>query len=286
MSTQPFDPAKYKAGQQKEWGRAAPGWKNWWQIIESGLQPISDRMMELARIRPGQHVLDIATGIGEPAVTAARLVGPGGQVLAIDLSAPMLEIARERVIELGLNNITFRELDAEKLDLPEQSFDAIFSRLGLMFLPNLQEALEKMRKLLVPGGRLVGAVWGAPQKVPFASLPMNVAMRMLQVPLPQPGLPGTFSLADPDRVTHLLTQAGFTEVRTEPMILVSEWASIDEYIRFLHEVLIQINALLAQYPVEQQAEVWQAIADGAQQFTASDGSIHTESELILLVGQR
>ena len=286
MSTQQFDPTRYKAGQQKEWGAAAPGWKNWGQRIELDLQPISDRMMELAEIRPGQQVLDVATGLGEPAVTAARMVGPAGGVVAIDMASQMLDIARMRVAELGIHNIDFREMDAEELDLSEQSFDVILCRLGLMYLPNLQTSLERMRNLLVPGGRLTAAVWGPAQKVPFVSMPMAVAMRELQVPPPPPGMPGPFSLADTDRVAQVLTQAGFTQVYTEPMTLTLEWTSIEEYVRFLQEVLVQINALLARYPVERQAEIWQAISEAAQQSTTPDGTCRTENELLLMVGRR
>lgn len=286
MSTQQFDPTRYKAGQQKEWGAAAPGWKDWGQVIGPQLQPVSDRMMELVEIQPGQKVLDVATGLGEPAVTAARMVGPSGRVIAIDIAPRMLEIARMRVDELGLHNIDFREMDAEELDLPEQRFDVILCRLGLMYLPNLQTSLKRIRNLLVPGGRLMAAVWGPAQKVPFVSMPMTVAMRELQVPPPPPGIPGPFSLADTDRVTQVLTQAGFTQVYTEPMTLTFDWTSIDEYVRFLQEVLVQINALLARYPVERQAEIWQAIAKAAQQFTTPDGTCRTENELILMVGRR
>ncbi len=317
MSTQ-FDPTRYKAGQQKEWSAAAAGWKDWGQVIGPGLQPISDRMMELAEIRPGQQVLDVATGLGEPAVTAARMVGPAGGVVAIDMASQMLDIARMRVAELGIHNmasqmldiarmrvaelgihnIDFREMDAEELDLPEQSFDVILCRLGLMYLPSLQTSLERMRNLLVPGGRLTAAVWGPAQKVPFVSMPMTVAMRELQVPPPPPGMPGPFSLADTDRVAQVLTQAGFTQVYTEPMTLTLtqvytepmtltlDWTSIDEYVRFLQEVLVQINALLARYPVERQTEIWQAIAKAAQQFTTPDGTCRTENELLLVVGRR
>src|SRR5260370_37469085 len=177
VSTQLFDPAQYKAGQGREWSTAAPAWKNWWQRIEPALQPISDRMMDLAGIRPGQQVLDVATGIGAPAVAAARRVGPTGGVIATDIAPQMLAIGRERVLELGLDNINFLEMDAKALELPESSFDAILCRFGLMFLPNLQTALGQMRELLVPGGQLTAAVWGPPQTLPFASIPLAVAPR-------------------------------------------------------------------------------------------------------------
>ena len=286
MSTQPFDAARYKAGQRREWDTAAPGYTDWGQVIGPELQPVSERMMELAGIQPGQRVLDVATGPGEPAVTAARKVGPSGHVIATDLSPQMITLGRERAAQLGLQNIDFREIDAEALDLPEQSFDVILSRFGLMYLPGPQVALERMHKLLVPGGRLVAAVWGSPQKVPFARWPMEEAIRVLQVPAPPPQMPGPFSLADPHRLEHLLTGAGFTGVHIEPMLLAVEWPSVDDYIRFQQAILTGFNAMLAKFPAEQQAAVWQAIAQAAGQSTTPDGRCRTENEVLLAVGQR
>jgi SAM-dependent methyltransferase len=286
VSTQLFDPAQYKAGQRREWSTAAPAWKNWWQRIEPALQPISDRMMDLVGIRPGQQVLDVATGIGAPAVTAARRVGPTGGVIATDIAPQMLDIGRKRVLELGLDNIDFREMDAEALELPESSFDAILCRFGLMFLPNLQTALGQMRKLLVPGGQLTAAVWGPPQKVPFASIPLAVALRELRAPAPPPGLPGPFRLADVDALKQVLRQARFSHIYTEPMVLTFEWFSPDEFVSFHREVLTQLNALLARYPIERQAEVWQAIAEAAEQYRTPAGTLLMENEVILAVGRR
>ena len=135
MTTPPFDPVQYKTTQRQEWDSASSGWNKWWSLIEQAMQPASDRLVALAELQPGQRVLDVATGIGEPAVTAARRVGPGGQVVGTDLSSEMLIIARERVSALGLKNLTFRQVDAEALDFPENSFDAVLCRFGLMFLP-------------------------------------------------------------------------------------------------------------------------------------------------------
>jgi SAM-dependent methyltransferase len=243
-------------------------------------------MLELADIQPGQRLLDVATGPGEPAVTAAHRVGPSGQVIATDLSAQMLALGRARAAELGLQNIDFREMDAEALDLPEQSFDVILSRFGLMYLPSPQVALERMHQLLVPGGRLVAAVWGSPHKVPFIRWPMEVAMRVLQVPAPPPQLPGPFSPADSHRLEQLLTEAGFSAVQTESMLVTLEWASVDDYLRFLQAILTGLNAMLAKSPVEQQAEVWRAIAQAAEQSTTPDGWCRTENEVLLAVGRR
>ena len=286
MSTQPFDAARYKAGQRREWDIAAPGLKDWGLVLGPELQPVSERMLELAGIQPGQRVLDVATGPGEPAVTAAHRVGSSGHVIATDLAPQMIALGRERAAELGLQNIDFREMDAEALDLPEQSFDITLSRFGLMYLPDPQSALDRMHQLLVAGGRLVAAVWGSPQKVPFARWPMEVAIRVLQVPAPPPQMPGPFSLADPHRLEHLLTRAGFTGVHTEPMMLTLEWPSVDDYIRFQQAILTGFNAMLAKFPAEQQAAVWQAIAEAAGQSTTPDGRCRTENEVLLAVGRR
>ena len=125
MSTPAFDPQSYKASQRDDWGIAADGWRKWWPVIERMMQPVSDRLMDLARVQSGHRVLDVATGIGEPAITAARRVGSTGQVLATDQAPQMLAIGRERAGQLGLANVEFHEMDAETLDLPAQSFDAI-----------------------------------------------------------------------------------------------------------------------------------------------------------------
>ena len=123
-----FSPDEFKAQQRQMWDNAAAGWQDWWETIERAAQKVSDKIVQLAEIQPGDRVLDIATGIGEPAVTAARRVMPNGKVLAIDISPQMLLIAKTRAKSLGLDGVMeFRESDGEKIDLPEQTakFDAI-----------------------------------------------------------------------------------------------------------------------------------------------------------------
>ena len=115
----------------------AASWDKWFHVIEDGAQGLSERMVELAVSAPCDRFLDIATGLGEPAVSAARRVGPKGSVLATDLSAEMLGYGRQRARKLGLGNIVFEERDAQALAVPEAAFDAALCRWGLMFLPDL-----------------------------------------------------------------------------------------------------------------------------------------------------
>ena len=286
MSTQSFDADRYKAGQRQQWSNAAAGWKKWWPTFEQGAQHLSDRLVELANIQPGQRVLDVATGIGEPAVTAARRVGPTGHVTATDQAPQMLAIAQARAAELGLQHIEFLEMDAEALDLPESSFDAILCRWGLMFLPNLALALNRIWQLLTPGGRLAAAVWDVPEKVPNISLAMGVARQMLRAPPPPAETPGPFSLADSTALELALTQAGFSDVHSEWLTLTFAFASAGEYVRRSQEVAAPLIAMLPDRPTERQAEVWRAIEEAANQYAKADGSISMPNETICIVGRR
>jgi ubiquinone/menaquinone biosynthesis C-methylase UbiE len=141
--------------QLKAWNTAAQVWKKWWPVFEDGAQKLSERLVDLAGVGQGSKVLDLATGTGEPAVTAAKLVGPAGKVLAVDISPQMLSIAKERAEQHGLEGvIELMEGDAESVVWDKGAFDAIISRWGLMFLPNLLSSLKSMREALVPAGKI------------------------------------------------------------------------------------------------------------------------------------
>ena len=126
------EPAEFRSGQRTQWNTAASGWKKWSSLIDKGAAPVSEKMIELAGIQPGHRVLDVATGYGEPALTAARRVGPEGEVVATDIAAEMIAFGRERAAAAGLDNVRFIETDAASLDFPEDDpgFDAALSRWG------------------------------------------------------------------------------------------------------------------------------------------------------------
>jgi ubiquinone/menaquinone biosynthesis C-methylase UbiE len=286
MASQAFDPQRYKTVQRTAWNNIASGKKKWWDLFEHGAQSVSDHLVALAEVQPGQRILDIATGIGEPALTAARATGPTGLVLATDRSPQMLIVAQERARASGIHTMQFRELDADVLDLPEHNFNAILSRLGLMYLTRLPFALARMRELLLPGGHLAAAVWGPPARVPLISVAMDTIRQHVQAPTPAPGTPGPFTLADAALLEQLLRQSGFVHVRSEYIVMTCEFQSPEEYMHFHQEFTVPIPALLAHQPAEVQAEAWHAVRQAAQSYTTNEGVLRFSNAVLCVVGQR
>jgi ubiquinone/menaquinone biosynthesis C-methylase UbiE len=281
-----FDPAGYKNRQRQQWNQVAAGWRQWWPLFERGAQPACERLVSLANVQTGHKVLDVATGIGEPALTAAQRVGPSGHVMATDQAQEMLAIAQERAADAGLQNITFQQMDAETLNLPEGTFDVILCRWGLMFLPDLTGALAQMRQLLRPGGRLATACWDVPAQVPMLTLAMRVIRQFIDVPPPPAEAPNPFSLADVTAFERTLTQAGFVEVQHERLTLTWDFDSAEEFVLMVQDTAAPILALLANRPAEQQTEIWQAIeSETIKLYMTEDGRIGIPSEAICVVAR-
>jgi enediyne biosynthesis protein CalE5 len=288
MSNSNFDPNEFKSSQQQSWDSVARGWQKWWKTFENGAQKVSDRLIELANVNSGDKVLDVATGIGEPAISVAKIVGKSGHVTATDISSEMLAIAEERARSTGFHEvIEFKQSDAESLELEtNQAFNSIICRWGLMFLPNLNNALSNIVRLLVPRGRLAAAVWSEPSKVPLISMPINIARQELQAPLLGQGIPGPFSLADIDALKKSLEKVGFADIRSETMRVVFEFSSAEEYTEFNQDIAAPVRTMLANETEERKQEIWNAVTDQAKQrFVEKDtGRIKLANEAICIVG--
>ncbi|HEY7572362.1 MAG TPA: methyltransferase domain-containing protein [Nitrososphaeraceae archaeon] len=296
-----FDSEQFKTEQRQGWDSVAQGWNEWWKTVEVAAQKVNDRLVELAEIKQGQKVLDIATGIGEPAVTAAKRLFPDyanntgdngnrGHVLATDISSEMLTIAKQRAAELGLQDIIeFKVADAEMLELSDSSFDAVLCRWGLMFMPNLNTALVRIYQTLVPGGRFVFAVWAEASKVPFISFPMNIVMRELHIPSPPPGIPGPFALADISILQHALSNAGYTSIHFERLNVTFEFATVEDYINYT-KATAPIKTMLSKESVERLEEVWSIVEEQVRN-NYTDGhsanqSVKMDNECICVIANK
>ena len=282
-----MDDAEFKAEQRRNWSAAAAGWDKWWDTIERAAQPVSDRLVALADVRPGQAVLDVATGIGEPALTAARKVGPTGRVIGIDLAPRMLARARRRGLALGLANVEFHQADAETLDFPEASFDAGLCRWGLMFLPELTATLRRLRRLIRDGGRFAAAAWGPPEKVPMIGLATAVLAERLPSDEPADSRLGPFRFAAPGALKHALDDAGFADVACERFAITFEFASPEAYTRFRKDVSpLTAAALARQWPAERVAAAWRAVTEAARTHAGADGRVRMANQVVCASGRR
>lgn len=263
MESEAIDPAGFREAQHKQWDSAAVGWKEWSEFSESAWGHISERLVELADVRSGSRVLDVAAGYGEPALTAARKVGPDGRIVATDISAEMLAFGRERAAAAGLANVEFRQSDACSLDFAHASFDAAVSRWGIIFEPDAEAAAARIRGFLKPGARMAISSWGEPDQVPFLSIPMRTMMERLDVPPPRRGTPGIFSRPTRFSIGGLLEGAGFSEVAVEQDEVTFEFASPQQFTAYIRAVSAPIRAMIEQYASEGQEEAWDAITQAA-----------------------
>ena len=205
------------AAQVAYWNETAGRtWADFQDPIDRQIRPLGLAAMQRLAPAPGEQVVDVGCGCGDTSLELARRVGPEGGVLGLDISAPMLEVARGRAEAAGAHNLTFREADAQTAALPGGR-DAVFSRFGVMFFADPEAAFANLRRSLRPGGRLAFVCWRPLPENLWIHLPAEAAAGLVPpAPPPEPGTPGPFAFADPDRVRRILAEAGFTGIEISP----------------------------------------------------------------------
>lgn len=271
---------------REEWDSASAGWKKWWEVFDRAAQHVSDRLVELAQIKPGDRVLDIATGTGEPGITAARRVGPTGRVIATDQSSGMLAMARERAARLGLNNIEFRQTDAQALSVEERNFNAVLCRWGLMFMPDLNAVLSGLRERLVPNGRIATAVWSTRDKMPMMTIANDAIRKIATLPPPPADMPNPLRLADTSILSGALEASGFAGVTFERLNVTFEYDSPEVFTQFRQDVSAGFRATLAKLDSSVRQKVLDAITEGARAYMVEGGKVRTTNEAILFSAHR
>jgi SAM-dependent methyltransferase len=285
METTQIDAGEFRSRQRRDWGSAAQAWHDWQELMVAATAPVSKRLVELAQIKTADRVLDVGAGVGEPALTAARIVGPEGEVIATDISQEMLFFARTHAASAGIDNVDFVEADASALDFPPESFDAGLSRWGIIFEPEAEAAATRIRSFLKPGARMAISSWGPPERVPMLALPMGTVMTRLNVPPPSPGTPGPLSRPTREAIAGLLEGGGFTDVEVEELEVELEWESPEEFARFTREIAPPITALMANHPQEVQEETWRAVVEAAGSHADVDGKLRLENLVLIAAGR-
>lgn len=269
-----FDPIHYKTTTRQQWEDYAGGWSDWAPLLETWLGEATERMLDLAGVTTGGRVLDVAAGAGGQSITAARRVGPNGTVLATDLSPTILKYAEQAAQAAGVDNLSTLELDGEQLhQLPEGSFDATISRLGLIYFPNRHEALTGIQNSLREGGRFAGVTYSTAANNGFFSLPVSIISDRAHLPPPAPGQPGPFSLADPEVLEQHLTKAGFHDITVEVIDAPVRLTSAAECARFERESFGALHQMLGTMTFEDQNTVWDEIVSALGRFETDDGFV-------------
>jgi ubiquinone/menaquinone biosynthesis C-methylase UbiE len=286
QSTTPlFDPVKYKNTTHDQWQSAAEAWYRWSPTLNQWLGKATEKMLEMAGISSGSRVLDIAAGAGEQSITAAKKVGPTGYVLATDISANILDYAKQMAGQEGLSNLDTKLMDGENLELDNEQFDAVISRVGLIYFPDQQKALKEMLRVLKPGGKIAAIVYSTPDKNKFFSVPVSIIRNRAKLPPPLPGQPGPFSLGAAGVIEKAFSDAGFKNVGSQlvdsPLLL----SSAKECVRFEKESFGALHQMLGNLREQERASVWDEIEKELQAFETEDG-FSGPCEMVVAAGEK
>lgn len=216
-----MDLQEYRETSLQTWDEMAPGWEERREWLLSFTGVVNEWLGDRVDPQPGETILDLAAGTGDLGFAAAERVGEEGKVLCTDFSSEMVEAARRNGERRGLANVEYRVLDAERMDLDDDSVDGVLCRWGYMLMADPVAALAETRRVLRDGAPLAFAVWQTPDRNPWAAVPGMTLVERGHMPPPEPGAPGIFALGDPGRLTQLVTGAGFSEPRLEE--LTFEW---------------------------------------------------------------
>ena len=255
------DPAKiqkFREHLHQEWtgDRTVTAWRKWHAQIATFTQGATEAILEAARLRPGMRVLDLASGVGDPALSIAREVAPSGRVTATDLGPGMMSLAEELARKRGLTNIEFREANAESLPFADKSYDVLTCRFGVMFFPDLPKALSECFRVLKPLGRAAFVAWGKKEQ-PFFTTTAGLVLKHVPVPPPppDPDAPSLFMFGDRDRLRRALEVAGFSNVHEEDRIVAGRWSSsVEEYWEQFTEVAAPFRPLIDQLTPEKKVQ--------------------------------
>jgi SAM-dependent methyltransferase len=253
------------------WGAVASGWYAQREDIWKASRPITEWMVRKLAPKPGDTVLELAAGLADTGLMAARLVGESGCVIVTDFTPEMVAAARWRAQELGVQNAEFRVLDAERMNLETDSVDGVLCRWAYMLMIDPPAAFAETRRVLRAGGRLAFSVWAARERNPALSLVGTVLVELGHVPPPDPEAPSAFAMADAGRIRELVVGAEFADPEIEEVSFRLPFAEQDAYWRYLTDTSASISPVLRSLPPEEQAKVREQVHEVARPFQSGEG---------------
>jgi SAM-dependent methyltransferase len=279
-----FDANAHRQASLEGWEEAAAGWVRRQDLVREHTAPVSHWMLDALSLQPGQRVLELAGGIGETGMLAAELVAPMGSVIISDQAEAMLTGARARAQELGVENVEFKLFNAEWIDLPLASVDAVLCRWGYMLMADPAAALGETRRVLAPGGHVALAVWDSIASNPWALLPGEELIERGLAPAPDANTgyqPGPFALGNADAVSQLLAGAGFTEIDVQDLELPRHHPDFEDLWETTLDLSRGFHDAVLSRPAEEMDEIKASLAQRFAPYTAADGTLEVPGRTLL-----
>ncbi len=268
--------------QRHIWDLYSAGWKKWESVISKGMVPINEKLLESLEFKGHEHLLDVASGPGEPGLSFSTLL-PGGKVSAIDLSEKMVAIANNNASQRNIKNYHSQVSSASAIPFNDNSFDAIVCRFGIMFFPDLKESLTEMVRVLKPGGKLVVTVWSKPEANFFITLLGRTIAEKLQLPKPPADAPGIFRCADRGYTSQLFRDAGLDNIHETEISGEMKYDSPGQYWNVSSEIGGPVMEALKNAPPEVMEDVKQTVLAKAGNYVRN-GEVHFGWAAIICTG--
>jgi ubiquinone/menaquinone biosynthesis C-methylase UbiE len=263
-----MEPDAYRQASQATWEAMAEGWEEWRSTLEEDAAPVREWLVQALVAKPGDTVLELSAAAGDTGFAVASTLGKDGRLISSDFAVDMVELARRRGGELGLENVDYRVIDAESIELEDDSVDGVLCRWGYMLMADPAAALSETRRVLRPGGRLAFSVFGPPERNPWAGVPARALAARGWMPPPVPEAPGIFSMASEERIRALLQVAGFEHVEIDELPVRFHFRDFAEYMRWARDtaggLAIALRKLAEHERESIEAEVEESFAPFAQ----------------------
>jgi ubiquinone/menaquinone biosynthesis C-methylase UbiE len=269
----------------RDWDQVASGWRRWAPQFSGSSWPVTQKLLAGLRLRPGERVLDVGCGIGEPSLQAALHVAPDGSVLGVDLSESMLSVCRERAQKYEIQNVRFECSAVEDLREPVASFDAIVARFSVIFFADVDAGFRRLFELLRPGGRIATATWTPLTENPMFGIIAQQVQRYLNQPAPDPDAPGPMRLAGQGELAAALSRAGFVDVKVEPVRFFNSAPTADEYWTMIQDMSPRLRTQFAALTMAERIGVERGIKAEAEKFR-DDGAIRVPAKAQVGVGTK
>lgn len=269
-----------------EWRESAKYWTKHSATIWTMFAPLTQALIERAGIHAGQSVLDVAGGPGEPSLTIAEIVGPSGSVTCTDAVPEMVDAARSEARRRGITNVQFQQCTADSLPFPDNTFDVIVSRLGVMLFPDPHAAIREMLRVAKPGGALAFAVWHKSEVNPFCYVVTSVIDQHIAPEAADPDAPNAFRFAEPGKLANLMLAAGVIDVE-EDIFKFDMAAPISphEFWNMRSQTSDTLRQKLSQLSEDEQLQIANEIEQAVEEFFPSN-HMKFPTQMLIATGKK